>query len=507
MTFKHFLPDLKSGVVVFLVALPLCLGVAMACNAPLLSGILTGVIGGTLVALLSGSLLSVSGPSAGLTAIILSSVAVLGSYEAFAAALMIAGILQLVLGLAKAGGIANFIPVAVIKGTLAGIGIILIIKQMPHLVGYDRDPEGDFDFDQPDGHNSFSELFYMIRYVTPGVVIIGLSSILILVLTSGRFYTKHKLLSMLPGPLLAVLAGVGLNVAFSQSEALRLEANDLVSLPQFSNLHELKGLLLNPDFSQVLAPKFWGVVITVAIVASLESLLSIAATDKLDPLRRDSDPSRELVAQGFGNMLCGVLGALPVTAVIVRSSANIQAGAKSKLSALIHALLLAACILCMPGLLRMIPNASLAAILIYTGYKLAKVSLFTEQFRKGLDQFLPFVITIAVMLISDLLKGVCAGLIVSIVFIIRANVKSSFDTAMDLIEGRRHYMIRLPQHITFFNKGFMIGYFREIPNGSEVIIDGSINKTTDKDALEVLRDFAENSVSKKIDIKFVKYTL
>lgn len=501
------MPDLKSGVVVFLVALPLCLGVAMACNAPLLSGILTGVIGGTLVALLSGSLLSVSGPSAGLTAIILSSVAVLGSYEAFAAALMIAGILQLVLGLAKAGGIANFIPVAVIKGTLAGIGIILIIKQMPHLVGYDRDPEGDFDFDQPDGHNSFSELFYMIRYVTPGVVIIGLSSILILVLTSGRFYTKHKLLSMLPGPLLAVLAGVGLNVAFSQSEALRLEANDLVSLPQFSNLHELKGLLLNPDFSQVLAPKFWGVVITVAIVASLESLLSIAATDKLDPLRRDSDPSRELVAQGFGNMLCGVLGALPVTAVIVRSSANIQAGAKSKLSALIHALLLAACILCMPGLLRMIPNASLAAILIYTGYKLAKVSLFTEQFRKGLDQFLPFVITIAVMLISDLLKGVCAGLIVSIVFIIRANVKSSFDTAMDLIEGRRHYMIRLPQHITFFNKGFMIGYFREIPNGSEVIIDGSINKTTDKDALEVLRDFAENSVSKKIDIKFVKYTL
>lgn len=501
------MPDLRSGVVVFLVALPLCLGVAMACNAPLLSGILTGIIGGTLVALLSGSQLSVSGPSAGLTAIILSSVAVLGSYEAFAAALLIAGVLQLVLGLVKAGGIANFIPVAVIKGTLAGIGIILIIKQMPHLVGYDRDPEGDFDFDQPDGHNSFSELFYMIRYVTPGAVIIGLTSILILVITSGSFYTKHKTLSMLPGPLLAVLAGVGLNMAFSYSEALKLEANDLVSLPPFRNLQELKGLLLSPDFSLLLEPKLWGVVITVAVVASLESLLSIAATDKLDPLRRDSDPSKELVAQGFGNMLCGLLGALPVTAVIVRSSANIQAGARSKLSALIHALLLAACILCVPGLLRMIPNASLAAILIYTGYKLAKISLFTEQFRKGLDQFLPFVITIAVMLISDMLKGVCAGLVVSVVFIIRANVKSSFETAMDMIEGRRHYMIRLPQHITFFNKGFMIGYFKSIPKGSEVIIDGSINKTTDKDAMEVLRDFAENSVSKQIDIKFVKYTL
>lgn len=507
MTFKYFLPDLRSGVVVFLVALPLCLGVALACNAPLFSGILAGIIGGSVVALFSRSPLSVSGPAAGLTTIVLSSVATLGSFEAFAAAVLVAGILQLTLGLAKAGGIGNFIPIAVIKGMLAGIGIILIIKQMPHLVGYDRDPEGDFDFNQPDGHNSFSELIYMMRSITPGAAIIGLASVLILVITSGRFYAKHKILSMLPGPLLAVLAGVGLNMAFSQNEALRLEAGQLVSLPQINKFHDLDGLLLRPDFSLLSDPQFWGVVLTVAIVASLESLLSIAATDKLDPLRRDTDPSRELVAQGLGNMLCGFLGALPVTAVIVRSSANIQAGAKSKRSAMIHALLLAACILCVPGLLRMIPNAALAAILIYTGYKLAKVSLFTEQFRKGLDQFLPFIVTIAVMLISDLLKGVCAGLIVSMVFIIRANVKSSFDTAMDLIEGRRHYMIRLPQHITFFNKGFMISYFKDIPQGSRVIIDGSINKTTDKDAREVLRDFADAAISKQIDVKFVKYML
>lgn len=507
MTFKHFLPDLRSGVVVFLVALPLCLGVAMACNAPLISGLLTGMIGGSIVALLSGSQLSVSGPSAGLTAIILSSVAVLGSFQAFVAALLVAGLLQLALGLAKAGGLANFIPVAVIKGTLAGIGIILIIKQMPHLVGYDRDPEGDFEFDQPDGHNSFSELFYMLKSVTPGAAIIGLTSVLILVITSRPFYIRHRALSMLPGPLIAVLTGIGLNVAFSHSDVLGLNAEHLVSLPQFSSLHDLRGLLLRPDFSMALEPKFWGVAVTVAIVASLESLLSIAATDKLDPLRRDSNPSRELVAQGVGNMLCGLVGALPVTAVIVRSSANIQAGARSKLSAIIHALLLAACILCIPGLLRMIPNASLAAILIYTGYKLAQVSLFTEQFRKGLDQFVPFIVTIAVMLITDMLKGVCAGLVVSVIFIIRANVKSSFDTAMEMIEGRRHYMIRLPQHITFFNKGFMTSYFRNIPQGSEVIIDGSINKTTDKDAQEVLKDFIETSDSRKIDVKFVKYTI
>ncbi|MBS1634542.1 MAG: SulP family inorganic anion transporter [Bacteroidetes bacterium] len=507
MNSKFHYADIRSGLVVFLVALPLCLGIALACNVPLFSGILAGVIGGVVVALFSGSQMSVSGPAAGLTSIVVSSVAILGSYEAFIAAVLLAGILQIVLGIIKAGSIANYIPSAVIKGMLAGIGIILILKQMPHLVGYDKDPEGDFYFDQPDGHNSFSDLVYMLNYITPGAAITGLISVLILLLADRPFYKRNRILSMFPGPLLAVLAGIGLNVFFSSSAFWKIAPEHLVVFPRIGNWYDFKTILLSPDFSMWNHASFWIIVVTIALVASIESLLSVEATDKLDPEKRKTDTNRELMAQGVGNILCGLSGALPVTAVVVRSSANIQAGAKTKISAVIHALLLAGCVLMVPGILMLIPNATLAAILILTGYKLTKLSLFKEQYRRGLDQFLPFVVTIVVMLLTDLLKGVSAGLIVAVIFIIRANIRNSFDIANDFIDGRVHYIIRLPQHITFFNKGFMIRYFNSIRPGSKVIIDGTVNKTTDKDAREILEEFVNSKDEKYLDIEIVKYNL
>ncbi len=507
MNSKFYYADLRAGMVVFLVALPLCLGIALACNAPLFSGILAGIIGGVIVALFSGSQLSVSGPAAGLTAIVISSVAILGSYQAFIAAVAIAGILQIIMGFLKAGSIGHYIPNTVIRGMMAGIGIILIIKQVPHLVGYDADPEGDFYFEQPDGHNSFSDLFYMFNYITPGAAVTGLVSLLVLVIADRSFYKTHRFFSMLPGPLMAVLTGVALNLFFSSGGLFRLSQEHLVTLPRMAGWQDVEALLLKPDFSAARSSSFWVIVVTLAIVASLESLLSIEATDKLDPQKRDTDPNRELMAQGVGNILCGLTGALPVTAVIVRSSANIQAGAKTKLSAFVHAVLLAGCVFMAPGLLMLIPNASLAAILIFTGYKLSKISLFREQFQKGTDQFLPFIVTILVMLLTDLLKGVCAGLLVSVIFIIRSNIRMSFDTGKDLIDGRLHYIIRLPQHVTFFNKGFMIRYFNAVKDGSKVIIDGSINKTTDKDAREVMQAFVSRSPEKNIEIEIVKYTI
>lgn len=509
MNSKNIASDIKSGIVVFLVALPLCLGIALACKAPLFSGILAGVIGGIIVTIFSGSILSVSGPAAGLTAIVLSSTAILGSFESFIAAVLVAGVLQVILGLIRAGGIGNYIPNAVIKGMLAGIGIILIIKQIPHLVGYDLDPEGEFDFIQPDGHNTFSDLFYMINYLTPGAVIVGIVSVLLLLISERKFYKKNKILSLIPGPLIAVIAGILINAVFNNMDNRMYLITDehLVRLPKIDNFNDLKTILITPDFSLLQTSKFWTVAFTIAIVASLESLLSVEAADKLDPKKRNSNSNKELVAQGLGNIVCGFAGALPVTAVIVRSSANINAGAQTKLSAIIHAVLLGLSILFLPNVLGLIPNASLAAILIMTGYKLAKPSLLKEYFKKGASQLLPFIITIIVMLLTDLLKGVCAGIVISVFYIIRSNIKSSFDTAKDVIDNRMHYLIKLPQHVTFFNKGFLVTYLGNIESDTDVIIDGSINKTIDFDVKEALQDFIDTSKEKKIVVKLVNINL
>jgi MFS superfamily sulfate permease-like transporter len=505
MKSKFFVPDLKAGIVVFLVALPLCLGIALACKAPLFSGLLAGVVGGIIVTAFSGSALSVSGPAAGLTSIVLSSVAVLGSFEIFTAAVVFAGIVQMILSFLRAGGIGNYFPNAVIKGMLAGIGIILIIKQIPHLVGYDADPEGEFDFYQPDGHNTFSDLIYMTNYITPGAVIIGIVSLMVLYVSEIKFYREHKVFSMIPGALIAVVSGIILTILFNSDGAyLKIGKEHLVNLPIITDSKSIHDIIIFPDFSKIADPGFWMIVFTVAFVASLESLLSLEAVDKLDPKKRDSNSNKELFAQGLGNLTCGFIGALPVTAVIVRSSANINAGAKTKLAAVIHALLLVSSILFIPQILMMIPNASLAAILIMTGFKLARPSLLKEHFVKGYDQVLPFVITIFVMLVTDLLKGVAAGLIVSVIFIIRANIKSSFDTAQNIIDNRMHHLIKLPQHVTFFNKGFLVKYLKNVAPNSKLIIDGSINKSIDSDVKEVVQEFISTSKSKHIEISLIE---
>ncbi len=507
MKSKNVLYDLKAGVVVFLVALPLCLGIALACKVTLFSGIIAGLVGGIIVTVFSGSKFSVSGPAAGLTAIVLASISQLGSFPTFLAAVVFAGLLQLILGILKAGSIGNYIPNAVIKGMLAGIGIILILKQIPHLFGYDKDPEGDEQFIQLDGQNSFTELVHMINFITPGAIFIGLLSIAILLITERPFYKKNKVLTNLPGPLLVVIAGILLTIAFQSHSFFAIDAQHLVRLPIITNFADLKANLTFPNFSLVHTSSFWMVVVTLSVVASLETLLGIEAVDKLDPEKNESNTNKELLAQGIGNITCGFLGGLPVTSVIVRSSANINSGAKSKLSTIIHAVLLLVSVLLIPNILSLIPNASLAAILIMTGYKLAKVSLFKEHYKKGMAQFIPFFVTIAVMLLSDLLKGVTAGLIVAIFFIIRDNVKTSFDIGKDIIHDRLHYIFRLPQYVTFFNKGFLIEYFAKLESNSTVIIDGSINKSIDSDAKDVIQDFLKTAKSRSIQIELVKVKL
>jgi MFS superfamily sulfate permease-like transporter len=505
MRSKTLVPDIKAGIVVFLVALPLCLGIALACKAPLFSGLLAGMIGGIIVTTFSGSVLSVSGPAAGLTSIVLSSVASLGSFEAFMAAVLIAGLLQVMLGLLRVGSIGNYFPNAVIKGMLAGIGIILIIKQIPHLVGYDADPEGEFDFYQPDGHTTFSDLIYMLNYITPGSVAVGLVSLAVLFISEREFYKKNKFFSMVPGALLAVGSGILLNVIFNSfgDTFLRIGNEHLVNLPMIKGFSDIKDIIIFPDFSLAGKMNFWVIACTIALVASLESLLSIEAVDKLDPKKRDSDSNKELLAQGLGNFTCGLIGALPVTAVIVRSSANINAGAKTRFASMFHALLLLISILFIPHILMLIPNASLAAILIATGYKLAKPSLLRDHFNKGYHQVFPFIITIFVMLVTDLLKGVTAGLIVSVIYIIRGSISSSFDTAQNIMDDKMHHLIKLPQHVTFFNKGFLIRYLKTVTPGSKLIIDGSINRSMDSDVKEVLEEFISTSKEKRIETSLI----
>ena len=502
---KNILSDFKSGIVVFLVALPLCLGIAMACGVPLFSGIIAGVIGGIIVTIFSGSKFSVSGPAAGLTAIVIAAIAQLGSYQVFLAAVVFAGLVQIMLGFLKAGSIGNYIPNAVIKGMLAGIGIILLIKQIPHLFGYDKDPEGDFEFIQTDGENSFTELLNMVNYITPGAVIVGLVSFIILLLADKPLYKKNKVLALLPGPLLVVILGIICTILFSSNPDLKIDSQHLVNLPTITSFSDVKDNLITPDFSFIHSSAFWIVVFTLAIVASLETLLGIEAIDKLDTEKNESNTNKELMAQGIGNIICGLIGGLPLTSVIVRSSANINAGAKTKWSVIIHAMLLLFSVILFPQLLALIPNACLAAVLITTGFKLTKLAIFKEQWKYGLEQFIPFVITIIVMLLTDLLKGVCAGLIFAVIFIIRDNIKFSFETNTELIEGKRYYLLKLPQHVTFFNKGYLITFFKTVAPDSKVMVDGSINQHINRDAQDVISDFVKNSRHKKIDVEFFKY--
>jgi MFS superfamily sulfate permease-like transporter len=490
--------DLPSSLVVFLVALPLCLGVALASGAPLFSGIIAGIVGGIVVGIFSGSQLSVSGPAAGLTTIVLSSIEKLGSFDIFLSAVVLAGLLQIVLGYLKAGSIGNYFPSAVIKGMLAAIGLILILKQIPHSFGYDKDYEGDQSFFQPDGENTFSELLTALNYLSPGAIAISAFSLAVLILWERPWVKKMKWLSFVPAPLLVVLAGIAINEVFkSIIPEFVIGSEHLVSLPVSDGLTGFVGQFSFPDFSRILDKQTIVVAVTIAIIASLESLLSLEAVDKLDPHKRYSPLNQELRAQGIGNAVSGFLGGLPVTAVIVRSSANVNSGAKTKTSAIMHGVLLLLSVMLIPTLLNKIPLASLAAILITVGFKLVRPSLVVSMYKKGKDQFIPFIVTILSILFSDLLIGIGIGIATGLIFVLKTN----FHKALFTVNEENNYLIRLNKDVSFLNKTVLRETFRDIPDGSFVIIDGSRSAFIDQDILELISDFRESAQNRKIEIE------
>ncbi len=496
--FKSLSSDIPSSIVVFLVALPLCLGIALASNAPLFSGIIAGVVGGVVVGLASRSHLSVSGPAAGLTAIVAAAILTLPSFSAFLTAVVICGVLQMVLGFAKAGIIGDYVPGSVIKGMLAAIGLILILKQFQHLVGYDKDYEGDETFLQMDNENTFSGIFSSLKHVAPVAAIIGIVG---LIFSFGweKFVAKKKgFLKLVPAPLLVVFLGIGINYFFiSSGSSSALGEEHLVKIPIAKSTDEFFSFFTMPDWSMLTNKNVIITGITLALVASLESLLSIEAVDDLDPYQRVTPTNRELKAQGLGNLVSGLIGGLPVTSVIVRSSANVNAGAKTKMSTIYHGALLLLSVAFIPALLNTIPKAALAAVLIFTGYKLAKPSLFKSFYKKGWDQFLPFVITIVAILLTDLLKGVLIGIGVGLFFIIRSN----FRTAVMVVSDEKKYLFRLRKDVSFLNKPIIKRKLEQVEEDSYVIIDVSRADFIDKDVIETIEDFMLHAPLKNIRVE------
>ncbi|MBS1577339.1 MAG: SulP family inorganic anion transporter [Bacteroidetes bacterium] len=490
--------DFMSSIVVFLVALPLCLGIALASNAPLFSGLIAGVVGGIVVGFVSKSHLSVSGPAAGLTAIVSAAVISLQSWDIFIAAVVICGVIQLILGFLKAGIIGDYVPNSVIKGMLAAIGLILILKQFPHLIGYDSDFEGDETFLQANSENTFSGLFRAFGHITPVAALIGISCLVFHFIWEKLVAGRKGFIKLLPAPLLIVVIGVGINYYFAQSNSgYALEKDHLVSIPAANSAAEFFSFFTTPDWSKILNPEVLKVGVTLALVASLESLLSIEAVDDLDPYQRVTPTSRELKAQGLGNLVSGLIGGLPVTSVIVRSSANVNAGAKTKMSTIYHGILLLLCVSFIPVILNKIPNAALAAILIYTGYKLAKPSLFKAFYKKGWDQFIPFIVTISAILFTDLLKGVMIGIGVGLFFVLRSN----FKTSVFVVHDKMNYLFRLRKDVSFLNKAIIKNKLEKVPAEAFVIIDTTRADFIDKDVVETIEDFMLHAPLKNIRVE------
>lgn len=485
--------DLIAGGVVFLVALPLCLGIALASGegVPLFSGLVSGIIGGIVVGVISRSHTSVSGPAAGLTAIVASQMATLGSFESFLLAVLIAGVIQTVLGIMKAGVLSAFFPSSVIKGLLAAIGVILILKQIPHLVGHDADPEGEMSFSQPDKENTFSELMLIAGDLHIGAAVIGLAS-LALLFVWGR--TKFLKSSVIPAPLVVVLLGVGLNLGMRMLGGRWLiEASHLVQVPAAGSLSEFVGFLRMPDFTQIVNPAIYVAAFTIAIVASLETLLNLEAVDKLDPQQRDSQPSRELIAQGCGNMVAGLIGGLPVTSVIVRSSVNVNAGAKTKLSAIFHGVLLLFCVAMLPRYLNLIPLSALAAILLATGFKLASPQLFMQMWRDGRNQFIPFIATVLSIVLTDLLSGIILGLVISILFILNSNLRRPIRRVVETQLGEKVTHTELANQVSFMNRAAFDKILNDASEGTHLIIDARDTEYIDPDVQSLIRDYKENT--------------
>ena len=502
--FKTIKNDLPASIVVFFVALPLCLGIALASGAPLFSGVIAGIIGGIVVGAMSGSKIGVSGPAAGLAAIVLTAIGTLGGYENFLVAVVLGGVIQLIFGFLKAGIIGYYFPSSVIKGMLTGIGIIIILKQIPHFFGYDADPEGDFSFFQVDGENTFSEIFKSMNYIQPGSALIGLIGLGILLLWDKVLSKKGKIFQLVQGPLVAVVVGILFYVVTKSNEVFGIANSHLVTVPIPEDVASFVGQFSFPNFSVITSPDVWIIAFTIALVASLETLLCVEATDKLDPHKNVTPTNRELLAQGTGNILSGMIGGLPITQVIVRSSANIQSGGRSKMSAIIHGFFLLISVILIPRLLNMIPLSVLAAILLIVGYKLAKPALFKKMYNLGWKQFVPFTVTVVGIVFIDLLYGIGLGLAVGIVVILIKSYQNSHflhKEGEDVDDGK--IKMTFAEEVTFFNKGAILKELDQLPVNSHLELDVRKTRYLDNDIIEILEDFAFKAKERNITIKLI----
>ncbi len=490
--------DISSSVVLFIVALPLCLGIAIGSNAPMFAGIIGGIVGAIVIGALSGSQLSVSGPAAGLTVIVASVIAKLPSFEAFLLAVVLAGLFQVIFGYLKGGIIGDYIPYSVIAGVLASIGLILILKQVPHFLGYHSSYEGDESFVQNNKENTFTSIIRSFKNSVPFAVIIGISALLIQLLWDKFLSRRWKFFRLIPAPLVVVVAAVLVNMLLKEAQhPWALSGNHLVAIPVAETIDGFVSFLKSPDFSYLNRRAVWIGAISIALIASLETLVNIEAADELDPCRSVTPTNRELKAQGIGNIISGLLGGLPLTSVIVRTSANINAGARSRLSVIVHGVWLLLSVMLIPRLLNLIPLCALAAVLIYIGFKLAKPSLFIEYYKKGLDQFVPFVITVIAILLTDMLTGVVIGITAGMFSVLRSN----FKTAVFVVNDGNKYLVRLRKDVSFLNKPILKSKLEEVPRDSYVLIDATKANFIDRDVIEIINDFLKHAHLKNITVE------
>lgn len=502
--FKNLKNDFPAAIVVFFVAIPLCLGIALASGAPLFSGLIAGIVGGIVVGAISGSSLGVSGPAAGLTAIVLAALTTLGGYENLLVAVVLAGAIQILFGVLKAGVIGYYFPSSVIKGMLTGIGIIIVLKQIPHFFGWDADPEGDWSFFQVDGENTFSELGNIFGNISPGATLIAVIGMSILILWEVVLTKKGRIFKLIQGPLVAVVAGIVYYLVTQDSETWGISNDHLVAVPVPDDLDSFLAQFTFPNFSIIGQGPVWVTAFTIALVASLETLLCVEATDKLDPRKRVTPTNRELFAQGAGNMVSGFIGGLPVTQVIVRSSANIQSGGQTKMSAILHGFMLLISVILVPNILNLIPLSVLAAILFLVGYKLAKPTLFKQMYKMGWKQFVPFIVTVLGIVFADLLIGISLGLAVGIVVIlIKSYQNSHFLHIVKGENGADVVNMTLAEEVTFINKGAIIKELDKLEKNSFLEIDVRKSKWLDNDIIEILDDFAVKAKEKNINIKII----
>ena len=494
--------DGPAGLVTYLVALPLCLGIALGSGAPLFAGVIAGVIGGLVVSVLSGSQVSVSGPAAGLAVIVFTAIQDLGSYRAFLLALLLSGALQLIFGILKVGMVVDFVPNSVIKGMLAGIGLMIVLKQIPHALGRDKDYMGDFRFLEVGGNTTISDIGAAVASAALGAVLIALVSLVILI-TWDQLAHKSRLFQLLPGPLIVVAFGIAANLLFGKfAPSLHLASVEhMVDLPVPASTGDFFRQFALPDFSAISNHTVWIVALTIAVVGSLETLLSLEAADRLDPYKRISSSSRELRAQGVGNLISGLIGGLPITSVVVRTAASVNAGARTRMSSFIHGLLLLASVILIPGVLRLTPLASLAAILIAVGFKLTKPSLYKSVYVLGWDQFIPFVVTVIGVVFTDLLKGVLIGLLCGFFFVIRRNQHE----AITVVNSGTNYLFQFTKDATFVNKNEFRKKLSELPSDAHVLIDGKRALFVDHDILEILDDFRKLAPYKNIQIELKQW--